>query len=109
MFTIVKILVSALVIGIITEVARRSPSVGGVIAALPLISLLSLFWLSFQGKSAEEISQFATGVLWGFPATAVLILIVALLLRSAFPLSLALLLGVGGWFLCLKVQGSVFG
>ncbi|QQK77696.1 DUF3147 family protein [Salicibibacter cibarius] len=109
MFTAVKILISALIIGVITEIAHRFPTIGGIIAALPLVSLLSLIWLSFQGNSAEEISKFAMGVLWGFPATAVLILIVALLLRYSFPLSLAMLLGAGGWFLCLKVQGLVFG
>ena len=108
MFTVLKILISALIIGVITEIAHRFPTVGGIIAALPLVSLLSLFWLSFQGNSAEELSKFAMGVLWGFPATAILILIVALLLRYSFPLSLAILLGVVGWFLCLKIQGIVF-
>lgn len=46
MFLIIKIAVSAVLIGIITEIARRSPEAGGIIAALPLVSLLSLCWLS---------------------------------------------------------------
>lgn len=42
---IVKILLSAIIIGVVTEMAKRFPTYGGVIAALPLVSLLSLIWL----------------------------------------------------------------
>jgi amino acid transporter len=45
MYILVKVLVSAFVIGIVTEIARRFPSYGGIVAALPLVSLLSLIWL----------------------------------------------------------------
>jgi amino acid transporter len=34
MFALVKIIVSAIIIGIVTEVARRYPTLGGIIAAL---------------------------------------------------------------------------
>lgn len=50
MFTIVKIIVSAAIIGIITEISRRSPSYGGLIAALPIVSMLSMVWLYIQGE-----------------------------------------------------------
>ncbi|QQK79307.1 DUF3147 family protein [Salicibibacter cibi] len=109
MFTVLKITISALVIGVITEIARRYPTVGGVIAALPLVSLLSMVWLSFQGTNPADISKFAMGVLWGFPATAVMVFIIAFMLKHTFPLSIAILVGVGGWFLCLKIQETVFG
>ncbi|QHZ48676.1 MULTISPECIES: DUF3147 family protein [Bacillus] len=107
MFLIAKIAVSAVLIGIVTEIARKSPEFGGIIAALPLVSLLSLFWLSIQGESAKQLSQFAAGVLWGFPATAVLILIVAVSLKASFPMVLSFLFGICGWGVCLLLQKAV--
>ncbi len=42
MFTVVKVIISAIIIGVITEISRRYPQQGGVIAALPIVSLLSI-------------------------------------------------------------------
>lgn len=50
MFTVIKIVVSAIIIWIITEVSRRFPAQGGVIAAMPIISILSIVWLHAQGE-----------------------------------------------------------
>ncbi|MFY0546172.1 DUF3147 family protein [Brevibacillus sp. H7] len=108
MFFLIKILTSALVIGIVTEVARRLPTAGGVIAALPIVSLLSLIWLNAQGESHLELSQFAKGVLWGFPATAVLLWIVSAGLRHSFSLFSSILLGVMGWGALFLVQDFLF-
>ncbi|WP_214484788.1 DUF3147 family protein [Bacillus sp. SM2101] len=107
MYVIVKILVSALIIGIVTEVARKYPSYGGIIAALPLVSLLSLIWLSFQGESLVNLSKFTTGVLIGIPATVVLLVIVGICLKLAMPLVFSIGLGVLGWASFLFVQQLV--
>jgi hypothetical protein len=106
-FLVIKILTSAVIIGIITEVAKKFPNYGGIIAALPLVSLLSLFWLYIQGEPTLNLSKFALGVLWGFPATAVLLIIVVTSLKAALPLLVSMGLGVGGWVLFLALQDFV--
>ncbi|ASI82735.1 MULTISPECIES: DUF3147 family protein [Bacillus cereus group] len=106
MHFLVKIIVSALIIGVITEVAKHYSTIGGFIAALPLVSLLSLFWISFEGGNKQELSQFALGVLYGFPASALLLFIVYLGLKNSFTLSTSVLLGIGVWcivFACQKL------
>jgi hypothetical protein len=108
MFALVKVVVSAIVIGGVTEVARRYPAFGGIIAALPLVSLLSLCWLYFQGEGTQTLSKFVFGVLWGFPATAFLLLITALCLRASFPLILSIGLGIAGWGILLMTQNILF-
>ncbi|MEC1260165.1 DUF3147 family protein [Bacillus swezeyi] len=107
MFLMIKIAVSAVLIGIVTEIARKSPEAGGIIAALPLVSLLSLFWLSIQGESPKHLSQFAAGVLWGFPATAFLLFIVVISLKASFPMVLSFIFGVCGWGGFLLLQKAV--
>ncbi|SER56323.1 DUF3147 family protein [Salipaludibacillus aurantiacus] len=107
MFLVIKILVSAIIIGIVTEVARIFPKYGGIIAALPLVSLLSLIWLNVQGEQSINLSKFALGVLWGFPATAVLLIVVVISLKASFPLIVSILFGIGGWAAFLAIQDIV--
>ncbi|MDM5187964.1 DUF3147 family protein [Bacillus sp. DX4.1] len=101
---LVKVLASAFIIGGVTELAKHYSTIGGFIAALPLISLLSLFWISVEGGSKQDLSQFALGVLYGFPASALLLLIVYFGLRNAFSLSTSVLFGVGVWCILLACQ-----
>ncbi|WP_112180440.1 DUF3147 family protein [Paraliobacillus zengyii] len=105
MHIIMKVVISAIVIGVVTEIARRFPTYGGVVAALPLVSLLSIIWLYFQGEQSTTLSKFALGVLWGFPATAILLLIVYFLLKNSIPLFVSIGFGICGWLLFLFVQG----
>ncbi|WEG18897.1 DUF3147 family protein [Alkalihalophilus pseudofirmus] len=107
MFLFTKILVSALIIGLVTEVARFFPKYGGIIAALPLVSLLSLFWLYMQGEQTTTLSKFALGVLWGFPATAALLIIVAISLKASFSLFISIGFGVVGWIIFLTIQDFI--
>lgn len=48
---LVKISVSACVIGLVTILAKYSPKYGGIVAALPLVSLLSLFGYIYRGSN----------------------------------------------------------
>ncbi|MDG5471343.1 DUF3147 family protein [Jeotgalibacillus sp. ET6] len=104
MFLFMKIVASAIVIGVVTEISRRFPSYGGVIAALPLVSLLSIIWLYVQGEQTAVLSKFALGVLWGFPATAVLLIIVYFSLQNSLHLLASIGLGMSGWLLFLWMQ-----
>jgi len=108
MFALAKIVVSAVIIGIVTEVAKRFPTFGGIIAALPLVSLLSLSWLYIQGEQTPNLSKFVFGVLWGLPATFLLLFIVALSLKASHSLILSIVLGIGGWGVFLVLQNMVF-
>lgn len=107
MFVVMKIIASAIVIGVVTEISRRFPSYGGVLAALPLVSLLSIIWLYVQGEQSATLSKFALGVLWGFPATAILLIIVYIALQNSLHLFLSIALGGCGWLLFLFIQNFV--
>lgn len=107
MNVLVKILVSAVVIGIVTEISRRFPTYGGIVAALPLVSLLSIIWLYAQGETTNTLSSFALGVLWGFPSTIVLLVVLYIALKHSFHLFSAIGFGVIGWLMILFIQGQV--
>jgi hypothetical protein len=44
-YLIVKAALSGVIVMIVSEVARRSPGIGGLIASLPLVSILGIMWL----------------------------------------------------------------
>ena len=52
-----KIFVSALVIAIVTEVAKLSDKWGGLIAALPTTTFLILLWMYFEGAGDYKIAR----------------------------------------------------
>lgn len=63
-----KILITAVVIVIVTEVSKRTGYLGGLIASLPLVSYLSIIWLYAErdsdAKAVEVISQHSISVFW---------------------------------------------
>ncbi len=97
MFTLVKIVVSAVVIGIVTLIAGRDPKLGGWIAALPLTTVLSVIWLTFDGQSGVDLGRFVVGVLWGLIPTTAMLLAVAYCLKRGLPAIPALGLGMIAW------------
>ena len=104
MYLLIKIISSAVIIGIVTEVARRFPVYGGIIAALPLISILSIIWLTVQGETTQNINKFTLGVLAGFPATAIMLVVIYIALKQSVHLALAISLGIVAWGVFLMVQ-----
>jgi hypothetical protein len=59
-----KILISAVLIVAISEVAKRSSLVGGLIASLPVISILAFMWLYVDTKSIEKITALSYSIFW---------------------------------------------
>jgi F0F1-type ATP synthase assembly protein I len=61
---ITKYLVTAGVVVVVSEAARRSDRVGGFIAALPLITVLTLIWLHLERQPEEKIASHAWYTFW---------------------------------------------
>ena len=61
---ITKYLTTAFIVVLISEVAKRSDRLGGLIAALPLITVMALVWLYFGRQSDEKIANHAWYTLW---------------------------------------------
>ena len=47
---IVKVIISAMIILVATEVSNRSTTIAAIIIALPLVSIISLIWIWVETK-----------------------------------------------------------
>ena len=63
-FILTKLFVTAGFIVLITEIAKRSDKFGGMIAALPLTTLLVIFWMHFEGAPQAKIANHITYTLF---------------------------------------------
>lgn len=61
---VVKVLVTAVLVGAISELGKRSSFAGALLASLPLTSLLALMWLYRDTGDALQAAQMARGVFW---------------------------------------------
>ena len=68
-FFLVKVTLSALIIAGVSEVARRLPSLGGLIAAMPLTTLLALIWIYGETGDYHLAASFTKSVLFGIIPT----------------------------------------
>lgn len=56
-FLLIKIIVTAGLIVLISEIAKVNDKLGGLIAAMPIMTLLVILWMYYDGSSDEKISS----------------------------------------------------
>lgn len=64
LWIIMKYLLTAAVVVLVSELAKRSDKLGGLVAALPLITLLTLIWLYVEKQPQQKIANHAWYTFW---------------------------------------------
>ena len=91
---LLKILISATVFTVITEVAKRNAALAALITALPLTTLLVLFWRQHQEHAtAGQIADYLSLTLWYVLPSLALFMVMPWLLRHGWGFYLSLLAG----------------
>jgi hypothetical protein len=86
-YLIVKAALSGVLAMMVSEVARRSPGIGGLVASLPLISLMAIVWLWRDTADVEGVAALAEATFWYVLPTLPMFLVLPAMLRN----------GVGFW------------
>tara|TARA_B100001964_G_C14196072_1_gene583417 strand:+ start:315 stop:665 length:351 start_codon:yes stop_codon:yes gene_type:complete len=86
----VKTIITALIIVIVSEVAKRSTLLGAIIISIPLTSLLAFIWLYFDTKDYQRVIDLSYGtILLTIPSFAFFIILPILLkLKQNFVISI---------------------
>ncbi len=88
-----KALVSGILIAAASEVAKRFPGFGALIASLPLVSVLGMIWLWRDKPDAENMAAHAGATFWYVIPSLPMFLLIPVLLRAGLSFWLALTLG----------------
>ncbi len=64
LYLISKYLITAGMVVLISELAKKSDRIGALVASLPLVTILTLIWLFVEGQSDTKISNHAYYTFW---------------------------------------------
>lgn len=64
LWLVTKYFLTAAVVVLVSEAAKRSDRLGGFIAALPLVTVLALIWLYVEEQPMEKIANHAWYTFW---------------------------------------------
>lgn len=59
-----KYRLTAGIVILVSELAKRSDKLGGLVAALPLVTVLTLIWLYLENQGMQKISNHAWYTFW---------------------------------------------
>jgi hypothetical protein len=92
-YLFIKAALSGLIVAIVSEVARKSPGLGALIASLPLISVLGMIWLWQDRPDVANMANHAEATFWFVLPSLPMFLLIPFLLRQGFGFWIALLAG----------------
>jgi len=88
---LLKVFVSALIIVAVTELSKRGGTFwGGVLASLPLTSLLAFIWLYAETRDVTRVADLSWSVLWFVITSLILFVALPLLLKRGIGFAVAL-------------------
>jgi hypothetical protein len=93
LYLAVKAALSGILIAIISEVAKRFPGFGGLIASLPLVSVLGMIWLWRDKPDAVNMASHAEATFWFVLPSLPMFLLIPAMLRSGISFWLSLISG----------------
>jgi hypothetical protein len=93
LYLAIKALISGIIVAAVSEIAKRNPGFGALIASLPLVSVLGMMWLWHDKPDAENMAAHAGATFWYVLPSLPMFLLIPAMLRSGVPFWLALAAG----------------
>ena len=87
LYLAIKAALSGIIIAIVSEVAKRYPGFGALIASLPLVSVLGMIWLWRDKPDVPNMAAHVQATFWFVLPSLPMFLLIPLMLRN----------GIGFW------------
>jgi hypothetical protein len=98
-----KVLLSAVLIVLVAEVAKRSTWAGALIASLPLTSLLAFVWLYWDTRDATRVAGLSIDIFWLVIPSLALFVVLPLLIRLGWGFWVSLIAAMAVTVACYAV------
>ncbi len=92
LYYILKFTISALLIVAISEISKRYSLASGILASLPIVSVLAMIWLYIDTSNIEKVSKLSISIFWMVLPSLSLFLMLPLLLKNRVPFYPALII-----------------
>jgi len=96
LYLFIKAALSGAIVAAVSEIARRYPGWGGLVASLPLTSLLAIIWLYRDVHDTERVAELSMSTFWFFLPSVPLFVALPLLIRSGVPFWVSMAVVVAG-------------
>ena len=110
-YSALKLLITAVLIVAISEIAKRSSLLGAILASVPLVSVLAMIWLYIDTGDNDKIASLASSIFWLVLPSLALFVSLPILLRLGvnFPLAMgiSITLTVAAYFLMILALGKI--
>lgn len=99
MQAVLKALVSAAIILVVTGIGKRLPSISGLVTVMPLTGALALIWMYADNRDNPAVlTTFTRGALWGMGPSILFFVAAYLCVSRGWPLAAVLAVSFGAWF-----------
>ena len=96
LYLIIKAGLSGAIVAAVSEIARRYPGWGGLVASLPLTSILAFIWLWRDTRDPERIAALSGSTFWFVLPSLPMFVALPALLRAGHGIWAALALSICG-------------
>jgi hypothetical protein len=107
LYAALKVLLTAVLVVAISETAKRSTLVGGILASLPLTSLLAFIWLYLDTGNTAKVASLSNSIFWYVLPSLVLFIALPRLLARGMDFWLSLAIASALTFVAYVVMTSV--
>ena len=107
LFLIIKYAVTAAVIVVVSEVAKRNDRLGALIASLPLVTVMVMIWLHVEKAGTTKIANHAYYTFWYVLPTLPMFLLVPWMLQKGVGFWPTLIAGSVLTFFCFIVAAAL--
>ena len=108
MQSLVKALVSAAIILVVTGIGKRLPSVAGLVTVMPLTGALALIWMYADNRDdAAVLTTFTRGAVWGMGPSILFFVAAYLCVSRGLSPATVLIVSFGAWLVGAVVHQLV--
>lgn len=107
LYYIIKIVLSALIIVAVSEVAKYNAGLGALIKSLPLISILAMIWLYVDTQDTAKIAELSVSTFWLVLPTLPMFLVLPALLKSGMGFYPSLAISIAIMLACYAIAVPV--
>jgi len=100
-YLLVKTGLTAVIIVVVSEVAKKNEIMGSLIASLPLVSVIGMLWLFGETGDSQRIVKHSTGTFWYVLPSLPMFLVLPWLMQRGWGFHLALVA-------CILLTGALY-